>query len=94
MSQFWITINIWTNCNERLASTEKLFVTPMYSSILIDQSLALNRRIINNLELEEEKDDDEEEPEDEKATYIPECDMKGVSEDNLDQQLLRLIRVE
>lgn len=30
--------------HERLSSTEKLFVTPMYNSILIDQSLALNRR--------------------------------------------------
>ena len=44
LSQTWITLHIWTvNC-ERLASTEKLFVTPMYNALLIDQSLALNRR--------------------------------------------------
>ena len=29
---------------ERLAPTEKLFVSPMYCSLLIDQSLCLNRR--------------------------------------------------
>lgn len=27
-----------------MASTEKLFVTPMYNSLLIDQSMSLNRR--------------------------------------------------
>ncbi|KAG7158769.1 Chitin synthase chs-2-like, partial [Homarus americanus] len=40
----WITLHIWTPKCERLASTEKLFVTPMYNSLLIDQSMALNRR--------------------------------------------------
>ncbi|CAL4108316.1 unnamed protein product, partial [Meganyctiphanes norvegica] len=44
LSQTWITLHIWTPKTERLASTEKLFVTPMYNSLLIDQSLALNRR--------------------------------------------------
>nr|XP_045601815.1 chitin synthase chs-2-like isoform X3 [Procambarus clarkii] len=44
LSQTWITLHIWTPKCERLASTEKLFVTPMYNSLLIDQSLALNRR--------------------------------------------------
>lgn len=44
MSQAWITIHIWTPKCERLASTERLFVTPMYSSLLADQSLALNRK--------------------------------------------------
>lgn len=44
LSQTWITVHIWTPKCERLASTEKLFVTPMYNSLLIDQSLALNRR--------------------------------------------------
>ena len=44
LSQTWITLHIWTPKCERLASTEKLFVTPMYNSLLIDQSVALNRR--------------------------------------------------
>ncbi|XP_077301033.1 hyaluronan synthase-like protein kkv isoform X2 [Arctopsyche grandis] len=44
LSQTWITLHIWTPKCERLASTEKLFVIPMYSSLLIDQSLGLNRR--------------------------------------------------
>ncbi|GAB0097474.1 Chitin synthase [Sergentomyia squamirostris] len=44
LSQTWITLHIWTPKCERLATTEKLFVSPMYNSLLIDQSMALNRR--------------------------------------------------
>nr|QHN12653.3 chitin synthase A [Chilo partellus] len=44
LSQTWITIHIWTPKAERLASTEKLFVIPMYNGLLIDQSMALNRK--------------------------------------------------
>nr|QCI31493.1 chitin synthase [Grandidierella japonica] len=44
LSQTWITLHIWTPKCERLATTEKLFVHPMYNALLIDQSLALNRR--------------------------------------------------
>jgi len=44
LSQTWITLHIWTPKCERLATTEKLFVTPMYNGLLIDQSLGLNRR--------------------------------------------------
>nr|XP_018916999.1 PREDICTED: uncharacterized protein LOC109044007 isoform X3 [Bemisia tabaci] len=44
LSQTWITLHIWTPKCERLATTEKLFVRPMYDSLLIDQSMALNRR--------------------------------------------------
>jgi chitin synthase len=44
LSQTWITIHVWIPKCERLAATEKLFVNPMYSSVLIDQSLAMNRR--------------------------------------------------
>ena len=43
-SQAWITVHIWTPHSFRLAPTEKLFVTPMYNALLIDQSLVLNRR--------------------------------------------------
>ncbi|XP_034230764.1 chitin synthase chs-2 isoform X3 [Thrips palmi] len=44
LSQTWITLHIWTPKCERLAATEKLFVSPMYSGLLIDQSLGMNRR--------------------------------------------------
>lgn len=44
LSQTWITLHIWTPKCERLASTEKLFVSPMYTGLIIDQSMALNRR--------------------------------------------------
>ncbi|XP_022241118.1 uncharacterized protein LOC106458718 [Limulus polyphemus] len=44
LSQTWIAIHIWTPKCERLASTEKLFVNPMYIGVLVDQSIALNRR--------------------------------------------------
>ena len=44
LSQTWVTLHIWSPQNERLASTEKLFVTPMYVGLLVDQSLGLNRR--------------------------------------------------
>lgn len=44
VSQAWITGHIWTPKCGRLASTEKLFVHPFYNSLLIEQSMALNRR--------------------------------------------------
>ncbi|XP_015517182.1 chitin synthase chs-2-like [Neodiprion lecontei] len=44
LSYTWVTIQIWTPKCERLASTEKLFVTPMYDTLLVDQAMALNRR--------------------------------------------------
>lgn len=43
-SQTWITRHLWNPRNLRNASTERLFVLPMYDSLIIDQSLALNRR--------------------------------------------------
>ncbi|XP_043252423.1 chitin synthase chs-2 [Colletes gigas] len=44
LSQTWITLHVWTPKCERLAATEKLFVVPMYDSLLIDQSMSLNRK--------------------------------------------------
>ena len=44
VSQIWITAHIWFPKSPRLASTEQIFGTPMYCSLLIDQSLAMNRR--------------------------------------------------
>ncbi|KAL1124219.1 hypothetical protein AAG570_001989 [Ranatra chinensis] len=65
LSQTWITLHIWTPKCERLATTEKLFVRPMYDSLLIDQSLGLNRRRDDEKDVkteelaEREKDPDE-----------------------------------
>ncbi|KAI8045394.1 hypothetical protein M5D96_001574 [Drosophila gunungcola] len=62
LSQTWIALHIWTPKCERLATTEKLFVQPMYSSLLIDQSMALNRRRDDQAddlsEIEKEKGDE------------------------------------
>ena len=44
LSQTWITLHIWTPKCERLAHTEKLFINPFYGSLLIDQSMGMNRR--------------------------------------------------
>ncbi|XP_058825614.1 chitin synthase chs-2-like [Topomyia yanbarensis] len=44
LSQTWITRHLWMPKSDRNASTEKLFVTPMYISLLVDQSIAMNRR--------------------------------------------------
>lgn len=57
LSQTWITIHIWTPSCERLAKTERLFVKPLYDAFLIDQSLALNRRRDDKVELTEEDDE-------------------------------------
>lgn len=54
LSQTWISIHIWTPKCERLATTEKLFVSPMYTSVLIDQSLAFNRRRDDEEEIKSE----------------------------------------
>nr|AUS84047.1 chitin synthase-1 [Tetranychus cinnabarinus] len=44
ISQFWITFHMFNPKCERLATTEKLFVNPMYCGLLIDASMMLNRR--------------------------------------------------
>ncbi len=43
-SQAAATLHIWTETNERLAPTEHIFLNPGYNALLIDQSLAMNRR--------------------------------------------------
>lgn len=43
-SQLWITRHIWSPKNDRNSATEKLFVAPMYSALVIDQCVALNRQ--------------------------------------------------
>jgi len=44
LAQIWVTIHIWTPKFRRLEKGEVLFVLPMYSGLLVDQSLTLNRR--------------------------------------------------
>lgn len=44
LSQAWITMHIWTPHCERLASADRLFAVPSYDSLILDQSLMLNRR--------------------------------------------------
>ncbi|XP_066142426.1 chitin synthase chs-2-like [Euwallacea fornicatus] len=44
LSQIWITRHVWVSKNAKLASTEQLFMRPMYHAFLIDQSIAMNRR--------------------------------------------------
>lgn len=49
LSQAWITIHIWQSeaNNDKLSSTEKLFMKPMYDAFLIDQSVAMNRKRVS-----------------------------------------------
>ena len=61
-SQIAATLHIWKETSERLASTELLFVNPMYNAVLIDQSLAMNRRSIK-IVFDGEKEDEETEEE-------------------------------
>ncbi|XP_046403854.1 chitin synthase chs-2-like [Ischnura elegans] len=58
ISQSWITIHIWAPKCDRVASTDKLFVIPLYSSVVLDQSLALNRRQDDQPDLLSEELDD------------------------------------
>lgn len=54
ISQAWITVHIWMPRCERLATTDKLFVNPMYCGVIIDQSLALSRRRDEESEIKSE----------------------------------------
>ena len=51
LSQLWITSHIWTKRAQKLAKEELIFDTPFYDSLLIEQSLLLNRR------MDDEKED-------------------------------------
>lgn len=62
VSQIAGTLHIWKETSERLASTELLFVNPMYNAVLIDQSLAMNRRSVK-IVFDGEKEDEETEEE-------------------------------
>lgn len=43
-----ITNHVWSPGKERLAATEKIFVKPLYCGALLDQSLLLNRRRVDD----------------------------------------------
>lgn len=43
LSQAWITKHVWTPQSDRNSATERLFVAPMYASLLIDQCVTMNR---------------------------------------------------
>lgn len=44
LSQAWVTLHIWNPSDDRNSATEKLFLAPMYTSLLVDQCVALNRK--------------------------------------------------
>ena len=44
LSQVWITSHSWTSTCETLARAERIFAVSTYDSLIIDQSLPLNRR--------------------------------------------------
>ena len=44
LSQCWLTVHIWIPKSQRLASTAQMFATPLYNSLVLEQSLMLNRR--------------------------------------------------
>ncbi|XP_021365805.1 uncharacterized protein LOC110458442 isoform X2 [Mizuhopecten yessoensis] len=43
-----ITNHVWSPSKERLAATEKIFVKPLYCGALLDQSMLLNRRRVDD----------------------------------------------
>jgi chitin synthase len=59
MSQIWICIHICRPRCERLATTEKLFINPMYCSAFIDQSMMMNRRRDDLIVFKFKLDDDD-----------------------------------
>ncbi|GJQ87499.1 hypothetical protein Trydic_g10257 [Trypoxylus dichotomus] len=59
LSQAWITRHTWLPKCEKLATTEKLFVRPMYEPFLIDQDLALNRRVDDGADWRDEIEDND-----------------------------------
>lgn len=44
LSQLWITSHSWTSTCEKLARAERIFAVSTYDSLIIDQSLPLNRK--------------------------------------------------
>ena len=51
LSELWISGHIWFGKSQRLAFTERLFVSPRYCGALLEQSLMMNRRRNEHIEL-------------------------------------------
>ncbi|ALC44950.1 CS-2, partial [Drosophila busckii] len=47
LAQLWTSWHIWHAHNDKNAPTEKLFVCPWYSGLLVDQCTMMNRRILD-----------------------------------------------
>lgn len=43
LSQAWLTKHVWSPQCDRNSATERLFVAPMYASLLVDQCVTMNR---------------------------------------------------
>ncbi|CAG0914900.1 unnamed protein product [Notodromas monacha] len=71
LSQMWITVHTWSPMNKRLMPTEQIFCLPMYESLLLPQSMMLNRRRDDGepikIKSKKDKKKDAEEGEDQKA---------------------------
>ncbi|KAK9695518.1 hypothetical protein QE152_g32521 [Popillia japonica] len=80
--QAWITRHTWLPKCEKLASTERLFVRPMYEPFLIDQDLALNRRVDDATDWKEEEHDDDDFVEDIHEIRAKPSDFATVHDDD------------
>ena len=54
LSQLWLTQHIWTKKVIRLAKTEMVFDMPYYDSLILEQSLLLNRRMDDEMEVHQD----------------------------------------
>ncbi|GFU93390.1 chitin synthase chs-2 [Trichonephila clavipes] len=96
-SQVWITIYLWNPQSERMAATNKLFVNPLYCTILIDQSLALNRRRNEKIDSETHTrlENDETEIQAEDVPRIFACaTMWHETPDEMEQLLKSIMRMD
>lgn len=83
VSQIASTLHIWKETSERLASTELLFVSPMYNAALIDQSLAMNRRSLKLVYDGEEEAKKEKEKPKKSITDPEEADFEHFNKEKL-----------
>ena len=58
VSQLIVTNHIWYNWHDRLAPSDHLFTTPFYASALLDQSLMLNRKLVESSPLKNKATND------------------------------------
>ena len=54
ISQLWLTQHIWTRKVIRLAKSELVFDMPYYDSLILEQSLLLNRRMDDEMEIHQD----------------------------------------